>query len=89
MSPHDHDLLEGGACYEVPQSIQGGGGHNLRYLHHYFHVVQIHSISCTIMARLASLTDSKTPKSRVVVITLERSSQTRASTALTDVINIA
>ena len=45
ISPHDHDLLECSACYKVPQSIQGGGGHNLRYLHHHFYLTQVLSIS--------------------------------------------
>ena len=45
ISPHDHDLLECSACYKVPQSIQGGGGHNLRYLHHHFYLTRVLSIS--------------------------------------------
>ena len=46
-------------------------------------------VNCKYKKFKENLTDSKTPKSRVVVITLEASSQTRASTARTDVINIA
>ena len=50
ISPHDHDLLECGACEEVPQSIQGGGRHNLRDLHHDSYV-QVLYISCKIFRR--------------------------------------
>ena len=42
VAPHDHDLLECGACQEVPQSVQCGCRHNLRNLKHHYQ----YNISC-------------------------------------------
>ena len=32
QSPHDHDLFEGSACQEVPESFQGGACKHLGHL---------------------------------------------------------